>query len=144
MVYFEDLGTTIDIPFDQLDGFLDSPEHGAAHADDVRNFEVVETHGSTIVLPFERKFEGRWGTSSSRIASFPPYCVCVEEIAGVFAGSRFVGIRRPDGSATRVEVFGDVRCEGRTPEELRALYLGILAKSHEEDLVALRTYRARA
>ncbi|HEY6238708.1 MAG TPA: hypothetical protein VIZ68_05950 [Thermoplasmata archaeon] len=143
VVYVEDIGTTLDIPFDQLEAFLDSAEHSDAHPDDTRNFNVVEHAGETIVLTFERKLDGQWGKSSSRVRSFPPYCRCVEEFEGVFAVSRFVSIHRPEGTRTRVEIFGDIQCKGRNPEEVRTLWLGILAKSHDEDLAALRKYRSR-
>lgn len=143
MVYFEDTGTTLDIAFDELAAFLDSDEHSTVHSDDVRNFEVVENIPPAMVVSFERKFEGGWRKSSTRITSFPPYCRFIEELEGPFAGSRFVGTHRPDGTKTRVDVFGDVECEGMTPEQLRAFWLGVLAKSHDEDLAALRNFRER-
>ena len=143
MVYVEDLGTPLEIPFDQLEPFLDSPEHEAAHRDDVRNFVVVENAGPKVVVTYERKFDGEWGKSSTRMFSFPPHCVCVEELEGVFAGSRFVGIRRPESGGTRIDLFGDIQCKLRTPEETRTLWLAILAKSHQADVAALGKYRAR-
>ena len=143
MVYFEDLGTSLDISLDEMESFLDSEEHSSVHGDDVRNFEVVESSGPTIVVTFERKFDGEWRKSRTRLTSFPPYCRFVEELEGVFAGSRFVGVHRPDGAKTRVELFGDIRCTLRSPEQTRALWLDILAKSHEEDLAALRQFRDR-
>jgi len=143
MVYFEDMGTTLDITFDEIGTFLESEEHSSAHSDDVRNFKVVENAGPAIVLTYERRFEGTWGRSSTRVTSFPPYCRCIEEIEGVFAGSRFVGLHRPDGARTRVDVFGDVQCKGKSPEQTRKLWLDILAKSHDEDVAMLRQFRAR-
>jgi hypothetical protein len=144
MVYFEDTGSTLDIALDEMDTFLDSDEHGAVHSDDVRNFEVVENNGATVAVTYERRFEGDWKKAKTRITSFPPYCRCIEELEGVFAGSRFVVIHRPAGSITRVEVFGEVRCAGKDPEELRRLWLDLLAKAQDDDVRALRQYRARA
>ncbi|MGA7861443.1 MAG: hypothetical protein WCB19_06260 [Thermoplasmata archaeon] len=143
MVYFEDMGTTIEVPLDELGSFLESEEHSSAHSDDVRNFKVVENAGPTIVLTYERKFDGHWKKSSTRVTSFPPYCRCIEEIEGDFAGSRFVVVHRPDGAKTRVDVFGDIQCKGGSPEQIRKLWLDILAKSHDEDVATLRKLRDR-
>jgi hypothetical protein len=143
MVYVEDMGTILDISFKDLESFLESEEHSSTHSDDVRNFQVVETSGPTVVLSFERHLDGRWKKASSRITSFPPYCRCIEEVEGVFAGSRFVGIHRPDGERTRVDLFGDIQCKGKSPEETRTLWLNMLAKSHEEDLASLKRFRDR-
>ncbi len=119
MVYFEDMGSTIDLSLDELQSFLDSDEHGSVHADDVRNFEMVENVVPTIVVNFERMFEGQWKKSRTRMTSFRPYCNCVEELEGVFAGSRFVVVHRPDGPKTRVDVFGDIQCKAKSGESLR-------------------------
>jgi hypothetical protein len=143
MVYFEDMGTTIGAPLEELESFLEWDEHSSAHSDDVRNFEVAENFGATIVVTYERRFDGQWKKSRTRLTSFPPYCRCVEEIEGDFAGSRFVVVHRPDGAKTTIDVFGDIQCKGRTPEQIRKLWLDILAKSHDEDVAMLRKFRDR-
>jgi len=143
VVYFEDMGTAIDLPLDELEALLETEEHGSAHAEDVRNFQVVETVGPTIVLAYERRFEGRWRKAKTRLTAFPPYCRCVEDLEGDFAGTRFFVLHRPDGERTRVDVFGDVRGPSKSPEQLRRLWLDILAKAHEEDLATLRKLRGR-
>jgi hypothetical protein len=143
MVYVEDMGTVLEIGLKELDSFLESEEHSSAHPEDVRNFQVVESSGPTVVLTFERRLDGQWKKSSSRITSFPPYCRCIEEIEGDFAGSRFVGIHRPDGARTRVDIFGDIQCKGKSPEETRTLWLAMLSKTHEEDLASLKRFRHR-
>jgi hypothetical protein len=143
MVYFEDMGTTLEIAFDELGSFLDSEEHSSAHSDDVRNFERVDTAGPTIELTFERKFDGQWKREHARVMSFAPYCRCIEYVEGDFAGSRFVGVHRPDGARTKVDFFGDIQCKGRSPEQIKKLWLDILAKSHEEDVAALEKFRER-
>ena len=140
MVYFEDTGTTLDVSLDELESFMESDDHSSTHSDDVRNFEVVDTAGPTIVLTYERKFDGQWKKSRTRVTSFPPYCRWIEEIEGVFAGSRFVGLHRPDGAKTRVDLFGDIQCKGRSPEETRTLWLDVLGKAHDEDVAALRKF----
>jgi hypothetical protein len=141
MVYFEDMGTTLEVPLEEIESFLGSEEHASAHSDDVRDFEVVETTGPAIVLTFERKFDGEWKRSRTRVTSFAPYCRFIEEIEGVFAGSRFVVAHRPDGPRTIVDVFGDVQCKARSPEQLVKLWLDTLAKSHEEDVATLERFR---
>jgi hypothetical protein len=143
MVYFEDLGTVLDLPLNEMESFLESAEHSSAHSDDVRNFETVETNGPTVVLAFERKFDGTWGKSRTRMTMFPPYCAFVEEIEGVFAGSRFVVLHRPHGAKTQVDVFGDAQCKSKNPEQLRAIWLDMLAKAHDEDVATLRKIRDR-
>ena len=143
MVYVEDMGTVLEIGLKELESFLESEEHSAAHPGDVRNFQVVESSGPTVVLAFERRLDGQWKKSSSRITSFPPYCRCIEEFEGDFAGSRFVGVHRPDGARTRVDLFGDIQCKGKSPEETRTLWLAMLAKTHEEDVASLKRYRER-
>ena len=143
MVYFEDTGATLDIPLDEMESFLDSDEHSSTHSEDVRNFEVVETIGPTIVLTFERMVDGHWKKASSRIASFPPYCRFIEEFEGDFAGSRFVVVHRPDGAKTRIDLFGDIQCRGKSPDQIRKYWQATLDKAHDEDTAALRKFRDR-
>jgi hypothetical protein len=143
MVYVEDMGTVLDIGLKELESFLESEEHSSAHSDDVRNFQVVETSGPTVVLIFERHLDGQWKKSSSRITSFPPYCRWIEEFEGDLAGSRFVSIHRPDGAKTRVDLFGDIQCKGKSPEETRTFWLNSLSKAHEEDVASLKRFRDR-
>lgn len=143
MVYFEDMGATLDIPLEQMESFMESDEHSSVHSEDVRSFAVVETAGPTIVLTFERMIDGHWKPSRSRVTSFPPYCRFIEEIEGDFAGSRFVVVHRPDGAKTRVDLFGDVQCKGKNPEQVRKYWQSLLDKAHDEDRAALRKFRDR-
>jgi hypothetical protein len=69
-VYCEERGTTLDIPLDRMESSLESEEHSSAHSDDVRNFEIVETTGATIVLSYERKIDGRWSRAGTRVTSW--------------------------------------------------------------------------
>jgi hypothetical protein len=144
MVYFEDVGATLDIPLEEMESFMESDEHSTVHSEDVRNFAVTETAGPMIVLTFERMIEGQWRPSRSRVTSFPPYCRFIEELDGEFAGSRFVVTHRPDGAKTRVDLFGDIQCKGKSPEEVRKYWQSTLDKAHDEDMAALRKFRARA
>lgn len=143
MVYFEDLDTPFDVSMEDFEQWDDSEEHASAHADAVRNFEVVENAGPAIVVTYERKFRGRWGRSRTRIMSFPPYCRFIEELEGEFSGSRFVGIHRPAGRGIKIDVFGDVRSKSMSGEQLRKYWLDVLARTHEEDVAALRAFRDR-
>jgi len=77
------------------------------------------------------------------MTTFPPYCTWIEEIEGDFAGTKFVHTQRPEGAKTRIDVFGEAHCTGRSPEQTRTLFLEILAKAHEEDLATLRKIRER-
>ena len=143
MVYVEDMGTILEVPMADMESFLESVEHSSTHSEDVRNFEVVESTGPTIVLSYERKHDGHWKKSGTRVTSFAPFCRWVEELEGDFAGSRFVVVHRPDGAKTRVDVFGDIQIKGKSPEQIRTLWLGILAKTQSEDEAALRKFRDR-
>jgi hypothetical protein len=143
MVYVEDMGTVFDISLKEVESFLESEEHSSAHPDDVRNFQVVESSGPTVVLTFERRLDGQWKKARSRITSFPPYCRWIEELEGDFAGSRFVGIHRPEGARTRIDIFGEIQCKGKSAEETRTLWLAMLAKTHEEDVASLKRFRDR-
>jgi len=142
-MYFEDLGSTLDIPLEEMESFLESGEHSSIHSEDVRNFAVAETLGSTIVLTFERMIDGQWKPSRSRVTSFPPYCRFIEETEGDLAGTRFVVVHRPEGAKTRVDLFGDVQCKGKSPEQIRKYWQSTLDKAHDEDRAALRKFRGR-
>ena len=142
-MYFEDLGSTLDISLEEMESFMGSDEHSSIHSEDVRNFAVAESAGPTIELTFERMIDGRWKPSRSRVTSFPPYCRFIEEIEGDFAGSRFVVVHRPDGAKTRVELFGDIQCKGKSPEQIRKYWQSTLDKAHDEDRAALRKFRNR-
>jgi hypothetical protein len=143
MVYFEDLGTTLDIPFEEIGSFMQFDEHLNFHAEDVRNFELVESNGPTIVIRYERRIDGKWNRSGTRMTGFPPYCSFIEETEGELAGSRWVLLHRPEGAMTRVELFGDIQCKGKSPEETREFWQATMDKTHREDLAALRRFRDR-
>jgi hypothetical protein len=142
-VYFEDLGSTLDIPLEEMESFMESDEHSSIHSGDVRNFAVAESAGPTIVLTFERMIDGHWKPSRSRVTSFPPYCRFIEELEGDLAGSRFVVVHRPDGAKTRVDLFGDIQCAGKSPEQIRKYWQSTLDRAHDEDVAALRKFRDR-
>ena len=143
MVYFEDIGTTLDLPFDQMKAFMEFDEHLGFHAEDVRNFEVVEAAGPTVVIRYERRIDGRWGRSGTRMTGFPPFGSFIEEIEGDLAGSRWVLLHRPDGAKTRVELFGDIQCKGKSPEQTLRFWQATMDKTHSEDLAALTRFKAR-
>jgi hypothetical protein len=143
MVYFEDFGTTLDVSFDEIGAFMEFDEHLNFHAEDVRNFSVVETAGPTVVIAYERRIDGVWKKSGTRMVSFPPYCSFIEEIEGDLAGSRWVLLHRPDGAKTRVEAFGDIQCKGKSPDQTRKFWQATMEKVHNEDLAALRKFRDR-
>jgi hypothetical protein len=143
-VYFEDTGSTLDNTIEEMDAFLESDGHGSAHSGDVRNFEVVEHVGPSIVVSYERKLDGHWTKARTRVTSFAPFCRCVEDLEGASAGSRFVVIHRPHGAKTRVDVFGDGQCASMSPEQLREFWYETLSRAHDEDVAALRKFRDRA
>ncbi len=143
MTYFEDAGSVIPIPIDTLPEFLASREHGDAHAHDVRNFRVLKTEGPTTTLSFERLREGRWFAAASRVTEFRPFCVCIEEVKGTYAGTRFVILYRRTGKRTRVDVYGDVQSKVYPASVAKRLFLRALEGAHREDLLALLAWRKK-
>lgn len=143
MVYFEDMDTPFEVSMEGLAGWDDSEEHAAAHSGSVRNFEVVENAGASIVVTYERNIGGVWQKARTRVTSFPPYCRFIEELEGEFAGSRFVGLHRPDGPRIMIDIFGDIQSKSMSGEALRKYWLDVLATTHDEDLSSLRRFRSR-
>ncbi len=146
MVYFEDTGTLIAAPIDFVWEYLASERHAEAHRD-VRNFRLLKTEGTTSTVRFERLLHGTWTKGVNRTTEFPPFCICIEEIEGTFAGSRFVLHYRPVGNQTQVNVYGDVRSKQVTPARAKRLFLDTLEGAYLADvpvLLAFRRERARA
>jgi hypothetical protein len=140
MVYFEDLGTTFDLPFEQMGAFMQFEGHLPMH-DEVRNFEVVEANGPTVVIRYERKIDGEWVKSGTRMTGFAPYGSFLEEIEGDLAGSKWVLLHRPDGAKTRIELYGDIQLKGKSPEEARRYWQATMDKTHAQDLAALERFK---
>lgn len=143
MTYFEDVGSGIPVSFETLPEFLASAVHGGAHAHDVRNFRVLKTEGPTTTMSFERLHERRWSASVDRVTEFRPFCVCVEEVKGMYAGTKFVLLYRRAGKRTRVNVYGDVRSKVYPASEAKRLFLRALESAHREDITALLAWRKK-
>jgi hypothetical protein len=141
MTYFEDTGTIIDAPIETVWEYLNSRQHGAAHARNARNFAVRETVGPTSVISGERLLDGQWQAFLTRSTDFAPFCACNEEVEGAFAGSKFVLVYRPQGKVTTVDVYGDVRSAVYSPEVAKRRFLELLQGAYEDDTAALREYR---
>lgn len=142
MTYFEDTGSVIEAPIDEVWEYLVSDDHGKAHARNARSFEVRETVGPMSIVAAERLLNGRWSTFVTKSTDFPPFCVCNEEVEGDFAGTKFVLLYRPDGPLTRVDVYGDVRSSTLDPESARQTFLELLAGAYDDDMRAMRARRA--
>lgn len=143
MVYFEDMDTTFDVSMEDFESWNDSEEHSSIHSDVVRNFDLVENAGNVIVVTYERNVNGQWGKSRTRMTSFPPYCRVIEELEGEFAGSKFFGVHRPHGEKMKLDIFGDIQSKSMSGEQLRIYWLGVLAKSYDEDVASLKAFRSR-
>jgi hypothetical protein len=138
MVAFEDRGAIIDAPIARVWDYLNSVDHGAAHAGNARHFEVRETVGPTSLIAAERKLRGTWSVFVSRSSDFPPLCIVNEEVEGDFAGTRFVVVYTPEGNVTRVDVYGDIQSKVFPPSEAKRIFLDLLQGAYEEDLRAIR------
>ncbi len=146
MTYFEDTGTLIAAPIDFVWEYLESQRHATAHRD-VRSFRLLKTEGATSTVRFERFLQGKWSKGVNRTTEFPPFCICVEETEGTFAGSRFVLHYRPVGNQTQVNVYGDARSKRLPPARAKRLFLDTLESAYLADvpvLLAFRRERARA
>jgi hypothetical protein len=141
MTYFEDTGTVIDAPIDDVSRYLVSEHHGAAHSSSARNFEVKETAGASGVIAAERFLDGRWSPFLGRSTDFPPFCVCNAEIEGDFAGTKFVLVYRPEGRRTRIDLYGGVRSNVFDAETARRKFLRLLEGAYDEDAAAMRKCR---
>jgi hypothetical protein len=143
VVYFEDVGTVYEASLDELWKYLGSEEHGGAHVGNARNFQVKETSGNTTVISAERNLTGQWMAMLSKSTEFPPFCICYEEIEGLFAGTKFVALYRPKGGSTQVDVFGDIQSRTLPIGEAKTLFLASLVGAYADDAKALKTFLKR-
>ena len=143
MTFFQDTGTLLDASIDEVWTYLASERHGPAHAKSGRNFRVTEEVGSTATIFAERRVNGTWRPFLSRSTAFPPFCICNEEVEGDFAGTKFVLLYTPEGSQTRVDVYGDVRSPIYAPDEALRRFRQLLDGSYEEDVAAMAKKPAR-
>jgi hypothetical protein len=142
MVFFEDTGAILDAPTDVVWRYLGSPDHGPAHARNVRNFRVQETVGPTSLISAERLLHGHWSAFLSKSTDHAPLCVVNEEVEGDFAGTKFVVVYRPENRATRVDVYGDVRSLRFSEAEAQRVFLELLQAAYEDDETAIRALRS--
>lgn len=144
MAYFEDKGAIIDAPIEEVWTYLYSEEHGPAHRESARNFEVIETVGATSLVSAERKLHGQWSKFVSKSTDYAPLGIVNEEVEGDFAGTKFVIVYVPEGRVTRVDVYGDVRSKIFAPDEARRLFLELLQGAYEDDAAQMRASRSHA
>ena len=144
MVFFEDQGAIIDAPIEEVWEYLYSAEHGPAHRESARNFEVKETIGATSLVSAERRVRGQWQPFVSKSTDYPPLCIVNEEVEGDFAGTKFVVLYTPEGRVTRVDVFGDVQSKVYAPDEARRLFLEMLQGAYEDDAARMSARGKRA
>jgi hypothetical protein len=142
MVTFEDTGAILDAPLDAVWKYLGSADHGSAHAQNARHFQVRETVGAASVISAERRFRGNWTPFVTRSFAFPPICTVNEEIEGDFAGTRFVVLYRSEGNVTRVDVYGEIRSPHLPDAEARRGFLELLQGAYEDDESSIRLLRS--
>jgi len=143
MVYFEDTGSVIEAPIEFIWEYLTSEHHGPAHAATGRNFKLREIIGATALVSAERLLDGRWSPFLTKSTDLPPLGIQNEEVEGEFAGTKFVLIYKPDGTRTRVDVYGDLRSNVYPLEVAREKYLRLLAGAYAEDVAAIRALKAK-
>jgi hypothetical protein len=144
MVFFEDKGAIITAPIDEVWKYLYSEDHGSAHRENARNFEVKETVGATSLVSAERKMHGQWSKFVSKSTDYPPVCIVNEEVEGDFAGTKFVIVYTPEGKVTRVDVYGDVQSRIHPPDQARRLFLDLLQGAYEDDVAQMAASRSHS
>jgi hypothetical protein len=140
MVYFEDLGSTIEAPIEVVWEYLESEQHGDAHSARARNIKVREAAGPTSVVSGEHLDHGTWSPFCQRATEFPPLCTCIEELEGDFTGTRFVLLYRPEGEKTRVDVYGDVQSRVLDPKTALSQFLKRLESAYDDDLAGITEF----
>ncbi len=144
VVYLRDEGTLLDAPVDVVWGFLNWDGHGAAHANDLRNFRVLDEGRDGTTVGCEVMRGGAWRPITVRVHELPPLARVIEEIAGPYAGSQMVLLYTPEGDRTRIDVYARAVSDAFGASELERHWQEALDKAHADDLPLLREYARKA
>ena len=136
MVYFEDRGSTYDVPIDVLWEFMvtDDEFHPKAHKSGLRNMKWKDLNEITGGGTCEVMRGGKWTKMRFRITTVRPLVRIVEEFGGRYDGQKMVFLYKPKGKRTAVDVLIHTRKD--VAEEIRLT----LGKAFEEDVPALRKF----
>jgi hypothetical protein len=140
MVHVRDEGATFDAPVDVVWEYLNAgPTHGAAHRS-IRNRTTAPAGENAIIATMERNWQGNWVKVVSRMTRLPPLGIVQEFLEGPLAGSKAVLVYTPQGSKTRVDVFGEFTSPTIPPGQVENAARTWLEESYNEDAPAVRAF----
>ncbi len=142
MTYFEDRGAVLDAPLEVVWDYIEKDEefHPKAHRASLRNLESRDLSEVTSLINCEVRWGSRWRKMVTRLTSIRPALRVNEELEGRYAGSKMVFLYTPRGAKTVVDVLCYMRSSELTPEEMKRVTMGTLAKTHSEDAPFLRRF----
>lgn len=138
MAYLEDLGARFDRSLDDIWAYFASDQHGAAHANSLRNVRGRRLPGAASLISAERRYKGHWTRFLTRSTVVAPLCIVNEELEGLLEGTRFAMVYSPRGSQTQVDLYADVRSKKLPAAELELTFLELVEVAYREDVTALR------
>jgi hypothetical protein len=138
MVYLKDEGSVFDAPIDFVWKYIFGGEgHDAAHKT-TRHPKFEKVSDITIIYASERQLRGKWAPDRMRISMFPPVSVVTEWLEWVPAGSKLVYVYSPDGSRTRVDVYGEFTSDSLPAGEVESAAREFLETEFAADAPAIR------
>lgn len=143
MVHVRDEGATFDAPVNVVWEYLNSgPTHGQAHKS-IRNRTTQPAGENALIATMERNWNGEWVKVVSRMTRLPPLGLVQEFLEGPFAGSKAVLVYTPQGTKTRVDVYGEFTSPTIPAKDVEKAALRWLAESYDEDAPAVRAFAAK-
>ncbi len=143
MVHVRDEGAVLEATVDDIWRFLPSAAHGPAHRS-VRHRTTRPEGENVVIASMERLWNGAWVKVVNRLTLYPPLGYVVEALEGPFAGSRSMTVYTPQGSRTRIDVFGEFVSPDIPASELEAAARRWLEETYDEDAPALRAFAGTA
>lgn len=138
MVYIKDEGSTFDAPIDFVWKYIFGGEdHDGAHKT-TRNPKFEKVSDITIIYGSERHLRGKWAPDRMRISMFPPISVVTEWLEGVLAGSKLVYVYSPQGTKTRIDVYGEFTSNTLPEHEVEAAAREFLETEFSADAPVIR------
>lgn len=142
MVHVRDEGAFFDAPVNVVWEYLNSgPTHAEAHKT-IRNRVAQPAGENAQIATMERNWNGQWIKVVSRMTRLPPLGMVQEFLEGPFAGSKAVLVYTPQGSRTRVDVYGEFTSPTIPEHEIEKAALKWLAVSFDEDAPAVKAFAA--
>jgi hypothetical protein len=143
MVYVKDEGSTFDAPIDFVWKYIFGGEgHDSSHKT-TRNSKFEKVSDITIIYGSERFLRGKWAPDRMRISMFPPVSVVTEWLEGVLAGSKLVYVYSPQGTKTRIDVYGEFTSKTLPASEVEAAAREFLQTEYDADAPVIRAQASK-